>query len=162
PGRTVRAHALAARQLPRARLVAERLAGDRADRAQVDHVARELGIDGAAIDRGDLGMLAAMDHAELHHAGHFLAEADATRAVDAACHLFERQQRTHVLRQHDALFFGVARRGAAVAHRQILQLAFAALVADRAIERVVDEQELHHALLRLQRLVALRAHDPAG
>ena len=38
---------------------------------------------------------------------------------------------------------------AAVAHRLVLQRALAALVADRAVERVVDEQELHDALLRL-------------
>src|SRR5262245_45960548 len=31
--------------------------------------------------------------------------------------------------------------------REVLQLALAALVADRAVERVVDEQELHDALL---------------
>jgi hypothetical protein len=33
---------------------------------------------------------------------------------------------------------------AAVGERLVLQVALAALVADRAIERVVDEQELHH------------------
>ncbi len=44
----------------------------------------------------------------------------------------------------------------AVAHRLVLQRALAALVADRAVERVVDEQQLHDALLRLvgDRLVA--------
>jgi hypothetical protein len=34
----------------------------------------------------------------------------------------------------------------AVGHRLVLQVALAALVADRAVERVVDQQELHHAL----------------
>ena len=67
-GRVVRAHALPARELPGARAVAERLRGDRADRAEVDHVARELGVDRVAGDGRDLGVLAAMDHAELHHA----------------------------------------------------------------------------------------------
>ena len=32
---------------------------------------------------------------------------------------------------------------AAEAHRQVLQLALAALVADRAVERMVDQQEFH-------------------
>ena len=41
------------------------------------------------------------------------------------------------------------RLGPAVAHRLVLQRALAALVADRAVERVVDEQQLHDALLRL-------------
>ena len=40
----------------------------------------------------------------------------------------------------------------AVADREVLQLALAALVADRTVERVVDEQELHHAVLRLPRM----------
>jgi hypothetical protein len=38
--------------------------------------------------------------------------------------------------------------GPAVAEGLVLQRAFATLVADRAVERVIDEQQLHHALLR--------------
>ena len=38
---------------------------------------------------------------------------------------------------------------AAVGHRLVLQRAFAALVADRAVQRVVDQQQLHHAVLGL-------------
>src|SRR6266511_1986435 len=37
----------------------------------------------------------------------------------------------------------------AVGHGLILQIAFTTLVADRAIERVVDQQEFHHAFARL-------------
>ena len=37
----------------------------------------------------------------------------------------------------------------AVGHGLVLQVAFAALVADRAIERMVDQQELHHPFARL-------------
>ena len=37
----------------------------------------------------------------------------------------------------------------AIGHRLVLQVALAALVADRAIERMVDEQELHHPFARL-------------
>ena len=47
------------------------------------------------------------------------------------------------------LFSSIAAVVAAVAHRLVLQVALAALVADRAIERMVDQQELHHALARL-------------
>ena len=37
----------------------------------------------------------------------------------------------------------------AVGHGLILQIALAALVADRTVERVIDQQELEHALARL-------------
>ena len=37
---------------------------------------------------------------------------------------------------------------AAEAHREILQLALAALIADRAVERMIDEQEFHRRFLR--------------
>ena len=40
----------------------------------------------------------------------------------------------------------------AVTDRELLQLALAALVADRTVERVVDEQKLHRPLLRLEGL----------
>ena len=46
-----------------------------------------------------------------------------------------------------AFGFVVAATAAAVADRQILQLTFAALIADRAVERVVDQQKLHHRFL---------------
>jgi hypothetical protein len=38
---------------------------------------------------------------------------------------------------------------AAIGDGLVLEVAFAALVADRAIERMVDQQEFHHALARL-------------
>ena len=106
-------------------------------------------------------MLTAIRHAEFHDPGDLLPEAHAAGAVDAARHLFHRDQRPHVLVEHHALFFFVARAGFAVADRQILQLAFATLVANGAVQRVVDEQKLHHRLLGLDGLVALGAHDHA-
>ncbi len=37
----------------------------------------------------------------------------------------------------------------AVGHRLVLQVAFPALVADRAVEWMIDQQEFHHAFARL-------------
>ena len=102
----------------------------------------------ARLDVGaDLHVLAAAGGAELLDAGDVLAEAHAARAVDAARHVGG-HQRAEVLVLHHALALVEARRVAAEAHREILQLALAALVADRAVERMVDEQELHRRLLR--------------
>ena len=159
--RVVAGHAAAARQFPGAGGIAERLRGQRADRAQVDHVARQFVVDGLVDERQDLGVLAAPGHAEFHLAGDLLTEAHAARAVDAARHLLGRDQRAETLVEHDALGLVVAAGRAAVAHGQILQLALAALIADRAVERMVDQQELHHRLLGLLGLVGSGANDHA-
>ena len=76
----------------------------------------------------------------------------------------KRVQRSHRMqrsrsRQHEvadrdrllvvALLLDEAALARAVAERLVLQRALAALVADRAVERVVGEQELEDAVLRL-------------
>src|SRR5690606_14483009 len=98
----------------------------------------------------------APDRAELLDPLNLGAEAHAARAVDAARHV-RRDQRPEILVLHDALLLGVARHAAAEAEREVLQLALAALIADRAVERMVDQQELHRRLLRRDR--ALRARE---
>ena len=108
-GGVVRAHALAAREFPGAGLVTEGFAGERAHGADVDHVAREFGVHRLADKSFDLGVLAAVAHAELHHAGDFLTEAHAAGAVDAAAHLFHRHERAHVFVEDHAFFFFVTR-----------------------------------------------------
>ena len=79
---------------------------------------------------------------------HFLGEADAARALDAAGHR-GLDDRPEIFVVDRPLVLFVARMAAAIGHRLVLQVAFAALVADRAVERVVDEQELHHPFARL-------------
>ena len=139
----VRRHQRMLRHLPRTRAIAIRLVVQRADRAQVDDVRRQLVIDALLDERADLGHLAAADRAELLEALDLLREAHAARAVNAARHVGG-HERTEVLVLHHALALVVARDVAAEAHREILQLALAALVADRAVERMIDQQELHH------------------
>ena len=53
--------------------------------------------------------------------------------------------------------------GAAFLIRVVLQLALARLIADRAVERMVDEQHLEHALARFERLRRVDVHHlPLG
>jgi len=92
---------------------------------------------------GDLHILAAIERADFVHASDFLGKAHAAGAVDAASH-DRLDQRAHIFFGHGALVFLIARAAAAIGNRLILQIALAALIADWAIERVVDEQELHH------------------
>jgi hypothetical protein len=106
----------------------------------------------AALDEGaDLGVLATPRGAQFLDAGDVLAEAHAARAMDAARHVGG-DQRPDVLVLDDPLALGIARDVPAEAHREVLQFALATLVADRAIERVVDQQELHRRLLRGERV----------
>ncbi len=140
--------ALGLAQLPRPRRERPGPVRQRADRTQVDHVGRQLRHHAALEVGGDLHVLAAADGAELLDARHLGHVAHAARALDAARHgrLDERPQ---VLLLHRALVLGEARAADAEGHGLVLQVALPALVADRAVERVVDEQELHHAFARL-------------
>jgi hypothetical protein len=68
--------------------------------------------------------------------------------MDAAVH-DRLDERADILVLDGALVLGEAVLVNPVGHGLVLQVAFAALVADRAIQRVVDEEELHHPLPRL-------------
>ena len=136
------------RQLPGPRLEAVGLGDERADRAEIDDVAGKLAGQRLFEIGGDLHILAAADRADILDAGDLLHEAHAAGAVDAAGHE-GLDHRAHIFLGDRALVLVVAVVAAAIGHRLVLQVAFAALVADRAIERVVDQQELHHPLARL-------------
>src|SRR5271169_1665350 len=135
-------------QLPRASDECIRLRGQRPDRTQIDDVGRQFGIE-RALDIGrDLHVLAASGGAQLLDPGNFGQKADATRAMDAAGHVgFD--QRAEILVADGALVLFEPAAVEAVRHRLILQIAFAALIADRAIERMINEEELHYPLLCL-------------
>ena len=96
--------------------------------------------------------------AELRNAGDLGDEAHAAGALNAAVH-HRLDQSADVLVLDRPLVFREARRIGAVGHRLVLQVALAALVADRAIERVIDEQELHHPLASFARHRRIGEHD---
>ena len=153
PHRIVVAQRFARGQFPRTGAELEHLVGQRADRADVDDVAGQLGGQRLAIEGTDLQVLTAVHATQLVGTGNVGSEADAAGALDAAGHLGG-DQRTHVLVRHHALALVEAADRTAIAQRHVLQLALAALIADRAVQRVVDEQELHHRALELQCLLA--------
>ena len=53
--------------------------------------------------------------------------------------------------ENHTLFFSVSRTACPIGYGNVLQITLTALVADRAIQRVVNQQEFHHALLRFNR-----------
>ena len=82
-----------------------------------------------------------------HVARDFLAEAHAALAQDAALAIEQDLGGQAQRLLEGALGVREAGLAAALRERLVLQGALAALVADRAVQRVVDEQELHDAAL---------------
>ncbi len=135
-------------QLPRTRRKRVGLGGQRTNGAKIDHIALQLGRHRVFEIGGDLHIFAAADRTELRNTGNFGREPDATRAMDTARH-DRLDQRTYVFVFDRALVLLIAGRIDAVGHGLILQVAFPALIANRTIERMIDQQELHHPFTRL-------------
>lgn len=90
-------------------------------------------------------MAAAVNEAEDVVLGDFLAEANAARTEDAAF-VVERDAGAELgALGFDVFLFDEARVAASVAGGLFLEFAFAGLVADGAVEGVVDEEKFHDA-----------------
>ena len=154
------------RVVPRARPEPVLPGRDGADRADVHQVARQQRVDALLLERRDFGAVAAVDDADLRVAVDLAHEALAARAHDAAVAV-QHQRRAEVDVGLDAIAVERAPRevhaalGVAELVREVLQRALAALVAHRAVERVIDEQELEHAGPAFDRLGIVGAHDHA-
>jgi hypothetical protein len=149
--------------LPRPGEESVRRRRERAHRAELGDVAGELVGVGTALERGDDRVRAAVLGHELHVARHVLRESRAAVAQDAALavELDQRRDRDRLLLR--ALRQRHPRDAGAIAERQVLQRALAALVADGAVERVVQEQELEHGVLALAGTGAVRVdHHAVG
>ncbi|AFR09764.1 hypothetical protein B005_2616 [Nocardiopsis alba ATCC BAA-2165] len=125
--------------------------GERADRADLDGVAGEVGVERLPLGDTDLLLSAALHQFDERVARDLRGEAGAAGALDAA---FAVQQ--HLAGERDGLGEGaldVDEPALALSggHGLVLEGALAALVADRAVQRVVDEQELHDPALGLLR-----------
>jgi hypothetical protein len=145
--RAARADRLGLVQVPDAHLVAEVAVGERADGADVHDVARVRVVERHAGRQLDALGVAAAEDAQLVRLGDVVHEARAARAQDAAL-LVEHDVGAGL----DALVLVVlvlAHLGLIPAdlHVIVLQAALAGLVADGAVERVVDQVQLQRGLL---------------
>ncbi len=68
---------------------------------------------------------------------------------------------TQIFVGHRPLVLGVAGVVHAVTHRLVLQVALTALIADRAVQWVVDEQKFHHAAAGVAHHLAVGMDDHA-
>ena len=101
-----------------------------------------------AVGGRDFGIDSAVDDAQGADSHTFAADADAAVAENAAGTVVEHHGAPLLFGNVD-LFFGVAGFANAVFEDHVLQFALAALVADRAIERMVCEQEFEGSFARL-------------
>ena len=147
---------------PHAHLEAEVRRGQRADRADVHRVERVIVLELLARVARERAVAAAVHEAEHVVLRDLLAEANAARTEDAAL-VIERDTRPELgaLGLH-VLLLDEARVAAAVGGGVLLELALAGLVADRAVERVVDEEELGDTLAGLTGHRRTGLHMQAG
>ena len=142
-------------QFPGPRGKGIRPGGQRSDRTEIDDVSLEFRCERAVQIGNDGGILTPAHKAKLGHARDLGEKAYASRAVNAPVHLRLDQgaEIDGILRP-----FGFAEpaESRAEGHGLVLQVALAALVADGTVERVVDEQELHHPFSRLADRVGCR------
>ena len=148
----VRAHRRRRLQVPLARVAArERLVVEHAGGAHLDEVAAELALERAALGAPEVHLVAQAEHAEVAAAGVVVVEARAAVAGDAAVELV-RDERSQVLVLEGPLAAAVAPVAVPRHHRHVLQVALAALVADRAVVRVAEHHELDHLGAEADRL----------
>ena len=138
-------------KLPRSCLEFIRSRRQRANGAKIDDIALQFRGHCLVEIGGDFHILATARGAQFLNPAHFGSEADAAGALDAAGHL-GLHQRADVFIFDGALVFHEAVVGFAIGHGLVLQIAFAALIANRAIQRVVDKQEFHDAFAGLLHL----------
>src|SRR5262249_35242568 len=125
------AHAGLFFQEPDALFVEKILAAQGANRAEIDHVARELVFERLAREDVDLGMVAAIDDLQLRRARYFARETHAPRAHDAAVGEQGNLVADSRLVGGRVLFVDHPAFGATVTVAEVLQTAFPRLVADR-------------------------------
>ncbi len=142
---TVRADGSDVLHFPGTRLVAISAAGERSDRADVDALAAFVALQVIAFVRRDERNGSAVDDAESADPHAFVADANAAEAENAARAVIE-NYRGPLLLVDVEFGFGEAAFAGAVAEHHVLQFALAALVADRAVEGVVGQQEFERVL----------------
>ena len=136
-------------QVPGAGRETVRRRGQRTDRADLHRVAAEVRRERLGRERGDLHVLAPPGEVDLGLAGHVGREPGAAGALDAPFTIEQHQIRNGDRLLEVPLLFDETALTRAVRQRLVLQRALAALVADRAVERVIGQQELEDAVLCL-------------
>ena len=140
--------------------------GDRTHRTDVHEVAGQQRVHALFAERRDFAAVAAIDDADLRVAVDLAHESHTPRAQDAAVAV-QHEGRTEIHVGLDAFAVEHSPREVHPARRrpegirEVLKRALAALVAHRAVERVIDEQELEDAGARGRRFGVAGRDDHA-
>ena len=111
--------------------------------------------------RDHLGEVAAAAEVDQRVAGDLGGEARAPPALDTALAVEQHEVADRGRLLEVTLLLHVARLARPERQRLVLERALAAAVAHRAVERMVDQQELEDTVLRLAHVVLLGVHDHA-
>ena len=142
---------------------------ERANRADLNRVAGEIGRERVTGEDRDLDPIASFREVDEGLACHLLRKTGAARALDAALPIEQ-----HKWADLDGLgpvpfLFDEPALSRPVRHRLVLKGALASLVANRTVQRVVEQQEFEHTLLGLsgrlglgEDLLALGHFEEAG
>jgi hypothetical protein len=148
-------------QVPDAHFEAKIAIRKRADRADVDNIASQGIVENRAGKKSNGRMVAAVDDSQLVGMGHFLQEAHAASAFDAPLAV-ENNVGAKDLPLAFMLFFFFEAAGLPVMlHIVVLEPALPGLIANGAVQRVIDEQELHDGLAHREDLGTLGQHGHA-
>ncbi len=151
----VRAHGRRRLQVPLARVPCrEGLVVEDAGRADLDQVATELALESAALGAPEVDPVAQPEDAEVAASRVVVVEARAAVAGDATVELVG-HERAEVLVLEGAFEAPVPAVAVTGHHRHVLEVAFAALVADRAVVRVAEHHQLDHLGAEADRLLVL-------
>ena len=132
-------------QFPRARGKGIGFGGQRANRAQINDVALQITVERLVQIGSDFGIFATPGLAHFKDSGHFGRKPHTAGAGNAPRHMgFNQGTKVKIFVR--ALGFAEPAEIDAVRHRLILQVTLAGLIADRAIQRMVDQQKFHHTL----------------
>src|SRR6266567_3145724 len=146
--------------LPRPRLVPIASAGERPHGANVDASSAFIAFEVIVMVGNDLRDDPAIAHAQRAHSHALAAGAHAAVAQDAARGVEEYHWRP-LLFVHVQLAFDETAFAGPIAEHHVLQFALAALIAHRAVQRMIGEQEFERALARLLDDIRVRAHHHA-
>ena len=123
---------------------AERFVGEHSGRADLDQVAAEFVFEHPVFDASEIDVIVAAEDVEVPPSGVVTIVADAAVALDAAVHLVI-DERAEVLVPMRSFFETRAPVVVPGHDRHVLQMTFAAFIADRAIVRMIQHEPFDHA-----------------